>query len=81
MKRVIENPKSDDDLPLSTRRRIEALVKAGYLREVLLISEDGEVVIDPELISYDNHMQAANPGRPRSEHMSPEYPARIYVDE
>jgi hypothetical protein len=51
MKRVIENPKSDADLPLSTRQRIEALIKAGYLREVLLISEDGEVVIDPESIS------------------------------
>jgi hypothetical protein len=81
MKRVIENPKSDADLPLAVRQEIDELVKAGWLREVLLITEDGNVIIDPELISYDNDMQARYPGRPRSEYMTVEYPARIYVDE
>jgi hypothetical protein len=38
-------------------------------------------MIDPELISYDIHMQALHPGRPRSEYMSVEYPARILFED
>lgn len=78
---VIENPKSDSDLPLRVRERIAELVAAGYVREVLLITEQGEVVIDPDLVSYDQSMQAEQPGRPRSEYLTPEYPARLVIED
>jgi hypothetical protein len=79
--RIFENPKCDSDLPLYTREKIEKLVAAGWPREVLLITRRGDVVIDPEAISYDQHIQSQTPGRPRSEYMVIEYPTRIYVDE
>ncbi len=79
--RVIENPKSDSDLPLRVQKQIEEYVNAGWIREVLLISEQGEVIVDPEAVSYDQLMQSEQPGRDRSEYMVRQYPAKIYVDE
>jgi hypothetical protein len=81
LQRVIENPKCDSDLPLHTRERIKKLVAAGWLREVLLVTDRGDVVIDPEAISYHQQIQSQTPGRPPSEYMVIEYPARIYLDE
>jgi len=79
--RVIENPQSDSQLPLQVRQEIEEYLKAGYIREVLLISEQGEVMVDPEAVSYDQLMQSQHPGRDRSEYMVLQYPSKIYVNE
>jgi hypothetical protein len=81
MPRVIEYPRSDDDLPPFTRRRIEELVNSGWPRDVLTISERGEVTVDLEEVGYAAEMQVRHPGRPRSEYMAVTYPARICVDE
>lgn len=79
--RVIENPQTDSDLPLHVQQRIQEFVNAGYVREVLLVSEQGEVMVDPEAVSYDQLMQSEQPGRERSEYMVAQYPAKIYVNE
>ena len=76
---VIENIRSDEQLPSETRARVERLVAAGWIREALWIAPNGEVLIDHELVRHDLDMQKQYPGLPRSEYMTVRYPERIVV--
>ena len=78
---IIENPKSDDQLPVSTRKRIAELMKAGYEREHLLIAETGEVMVDPEAYDYELLMRRTHPEQHRSEYMFIVYPPRIITQD
>lgn len=79
--RVIENPTKDSDLPLRTQQKIKELMLGGWIREVLMITRNGDVLVDPELVSLDQMEQSDQPGRPRSEYMTPLYPECIFVSE
>lgn len=77
--KIIENPSCDTDLPQETQAKIKELVEGGWIREVLMITANGEVLVDPELVSYDESIQSQHPGRPRSEYIRALYPERIFV--
>jgi hypothetical protein len=80
MRQVVEYPRSDEELPLSTRKRIEEMLFAGYTREHLIISEHGEVAFDPEASAFEASMRRKHPELPRSAYMATVYPIRICVD-
>lgn len=80
-KHVIEKPDSDDQLPAAILAKIAELIKAGWKREHLLITESGDVIIDTEAYDHEQLMRSMYPDKPREDYMYVTYPERIVCEE
>ncbi len=78
---VIDNPTTDEDLPATTRARLQMYLEGGISREHLIVCENGSVFVDEEVIMYELQMRRMYPERPREDYMSIIYPSKIVVTE